>query len=90
MILSRLARFDRFRLAVCGFHFARFRLFSALVGVSLAFDRFKAFSGRFRLCFCRPALPFIISPLVCVRQPIPQRSFLPYFALLLRLWGCMP
>jgi len=62
MILSRLARFDRFRLAVCGFHhasvmpsvFARFRLFSALVGFPLPLIVSRLFQAVFGvLCVVR-------------------------------------
>ena len=86
MILSRLARFDRFRLALSAVRFCLVSAFLCPCGVSLAFDRFKDFRGVFGF----PALPFIISPPPCCCQPIPQGLFLPYFALLLLLWCCMP
>ena len=66
-------------------------------GSLLPFPASRGFLRLFRLyrvvwagCFCRPALPFIISPPPCCCQPIPQGLFLPYFALLLLLWCCMP
>lgn len=89
--------FDRFRLAFSAVRFCPFSAFRLARGSLLPFAAFRPFSRLFRLyrvvwagCFCRPALSFIISPPPCIRQPIPQRSFLPYFAFLLLLWCSMP